>query len=113
MMDAQIIFYSLTSSDIVVWTACLAAYAKIGDSIASLDLFGLSIQQGINPDGVLYGSFLSTCIVGGLVIKGLKYIQFMEEECGIAGDVNHYKLMMDLFGGVGDLTSRKHVKHNI
>lgn len=108
MADAQAIF-DVLEPNVVSWTALIAAYARQGEYAASLRWYEKMRQDGFRPNDVTFLSVLSACNHGGFVDKAYEYFTSMRTEYGLAPDIEHYGIMLDLLGRAGDFIGVKNL----
>eukprot|EP00250_Pteridium_aquilinum_P014300 c21901_g1_i1 orf=1662-5786(-) len=99
--DAQATF-DVLDPNVVSWTALIAAYARQGDYAESLRWYEKMLGDGIRPNGVTFLSVLSACNHAGFVDKAFDCFTSMKTEYGLAPDMEHYGIMLDLLGRAGD-----------
>eukprot|EP00250_Pteridium_aquilinum_P000221 c10244_g1_i1 orf=80-2863(+) len=104
VVDAQVIFDRLSEPDIVSWSACIAGHAGEGDLAACLYMFEKMAWTDIKPDGLTFSSILSVCCHAGLVGRGLEFFESMSKDFGVAPDLKHYGIILDLLGRAGDFS---------
>lgn len=101
MVDAQKVFDTLSSRDLVSWNALIAGYSRQGDYEASLRCYQNMQVAGVKPDNVTFLSLLSACSHSGRVETGIEHFESMIRDHGITPDIEHYVCMVDLLGSAG------------
>lgn len=101
--DAHRLFDEMVIKDQVSWTALVTCYAQFGKAEESIQLFQRMLDDGSQPDGVLFIGIISACSRAGLVEKGLHYFKSMINDYGITPVADHYSCMIDLFSRSGRL----------
>eukprot|EP00246_Nothoceros_aenigmaticus_P010396 TRINITY_DN2687_c2_g1_i1.p1 TRINITY_DN2687_c2_g1~~TRINITY_DN2687_c2_g1_i1.p1 ORF type:complete len:349 (-),score=51.78 TRINITY_DN2687_c2_g1_i1:471-1484(-) len=109
MVDAQQVFDSSPTRDIVAWSALIAGYAHQGEINLVLDMFKRMKHEGIQPDGITFLGVLTACSNTGCVDGGQKYFESMIGDYGISATMEHYTCMVDLFGRAGHLAKAMEV----
>lgn len=109
VLEAKRVFDSLTERDEVTYTSMIAGYGIQGDGEAALRLFDEMNTLNIKPDHVTMVQILSACSHSGLVTKGEELFQNMEIVYGIEPQLEHYAVMVDLYGRAGLLDKAKEI----
>lgn len=104
--DAQMSFDTLSKSDFVSWSACLAGYATEGNILACFYILENLKLEGLKPDEVMFASVLSACSRAGLVTECLELFVCMREY-GLIPSLKHHGIMIELFGHAGDFERLK------
>ncbi|KAL4341429.1 hypothetical protein GQ457_08G024830 [Hibiscus cannabinus] len=73
--------------------------------ISSKDIYSLMLEEGLDPDDVVYVDVLSVCGHAGLIDEGFECFDGMKSEHGIEPTVQHYGCMVDLMGKAGMISS--------
>lgn len=101
MVDAQAVFDAIPRPNVVLWNSLIAAYARQGDCVKSVEWYERMLATGAKPDRVTFVSVLYACSHAGLVDKGVHYFESMSRDYGTAPEVEHYVSMVDLLGRAG------------
>lgn len=104
MVDAQNVFDVLGLPNLVVWNTLIAGYARKGNISEALRCFEGMQLMDVHPDGVTFLAILSACSHTGLVETGLHFFELMCKDYGITPDVQHFGIVMDLYGRAGQFT---------
>ncbi|KMT11398.1 hypothetical protein BVRB_5g107270 [Beta vulgaris subsp. vulgaris] len=82
------------------WSYCvmISGLAMHGKGHEALLLFSEMLEQGIEPDDVVYLGLLSACRHAGLVEEGLELFKTMRLEYRIQPTIQHYGCILDLLG---------------
>ncbi|KAL2529761.1 Pentatricopeptide repeat-containing protein [Forsythia ovata] len=99
--DAQKVFESIITKDIVTWNAMMSGYAQSGQGRKVIEIFEEMLKLGFKPDHISYVSILSGCSYSGLVPEGQYYFNLMTKCHGISPTCEHYVCMVDLLGRAG------------
>ncbi|XP_006656739.2 pentatricopeptide repeat-containing protein At2g22070-like [Oryza brachyantha] len=102
-MDAQLVFNTMCSYDVVSWTAMIVGYGRHNDAGRALESFRTMIDRGFKPDNITFLTILSACSQGGLVDEGLKIFHSMVEFYNVKPQREHYACLVDLLGHAGRL----------
>ncbi|XP_057416247.1 putative pentatricopeptide repeat-containing protein At5g40405 [Lotus japonicus] len=98
---AMDVFWGMKEKNVYTWSSVIGGLALNGLGRESLDLFSLMKQDGVQPNEVTFISVLRGCCVVGLVEEGQKHFDSMRNLYGIDPQLEHYGLMVDLFGRAG------------
>ncbi|WOL03379.1 hypothetical protein Cni_G12099 [Canna indica] len=63
--EAELLFNTLPSINVVSWNVLIAGYGQKGDSKKAIDTLKLMHQYGFEPDEVTYISLLAACVKAG------------------------------------------------
>ncbi|XP_020588519.1 pentatricopeptide repeat-containing protein At2g41080 [Phalaenopsis equestris] len=94
---------SSDESDLVLWSAVIAAYGFHGHGRRAIELFEKMINNGIEPSEVTFLSILYACCHSGLKGEGLWYLELMKKKYGLLPSLKHYTCIVDLLGRAGHL----------
>lgn len=98
------VFKAIDDKDIVIWSTMIAGYGIHGKGREALDLFNSMVKiSRIKPNNVTFLSILSACSHAGLVKEGMEVFNIMVNEYQLPPELNHYAIMVDLFGRMGEL----------
>ncbi|XP_061342471.1 putative pentatricopeptide repeat-containing protein At5g40405 isoform X2 [Gastrolobium bilobum] len=100
---AMEVFWGLKEKNVYTWSSAIGGLAMNGLGEESLDLFSSMKQDGFQPNEVTFISVLRGCSVVGLVEEGRKHFDSMRNLYGIDPQLEHYGLMVDLYGRAGRL----------
>ncbi|CAA0807591.1 Putative pentatricopeptide repeat-containing protein [Striga hermonthica] len=99
ILYARRIFPSVDLRDTVIYNVMISGLAHHGFEREAIECFEEMTGNGRHkPDAVTYIAILSACRHCGLVEAGEKYFSEMEENYGIAPEMDHYACMVDLYG---------------
>lgn len=90
-------------SDIVLWSAMIAAYGFHGHGEEAVRLFDEMVGAGAEPSEVTFLSLLYACGHSGLKEKGMEYFVMMTEKYEMTSSLKHYTCVVDLLGRSGCL----------
>ncbi|KAJ7962635.1 Pentatricopeptide repeat-containing protein [Quillaja saponaria] len=85
------------------WNSMIMGLAVHGKWDKALELYNQMLREGTTPDDVTFVGLLLACTHGGMVVKGRKIFQSMEDEFHIIPKLEHYGCMVDLLGRAGQL----------
>ncbi|XP_044462379.1 pentatricopeptide repeat-containing protein At1g31920 [Mangifera indica] len=85
------------------YSVMISGLAMHGQGEQALRVFSEMLEDGVEPDDVIYVSVLSACSHAGLVDEGLQCFDRMRLEHGITPTVQHYGCLVDLLGRAGML----------
>ena len=98
MNEAQSIFDTMQSKNIVIMECNDSGYGQNGDGKESIELFEEMEQEGIQPDSITFVALLNACSHSGLVDEALHYFKSMKDKYQILPDVTHYNCVVDTLG---------------
>ncbi|KAK8949885.1 Pentatricopeptide repeat-containing protein [Platanthera guangdongensis] len=94
---------SSEESDLILWSAMIAAYGFHGNGRGAIQLFEKMVHRGIEPSEITFLSLLYACCHSGLKDEGLHYFELLSKKYGFEPSLKHYTCMVDLLGRVGCL----------
>ncbi|XP_024537803.1 putative pentatricopeptide repeat-containing protein At1g56570 [Selaginella moellendorffii] len=99
MVDAEQLFYSIASTDLVTWTALIAGYSRQGDHSGKVfEFFHKMVDEKVPASGPVLLCVLSACSHAGLVDIGTKFFREMSSRFGVSPRIEHYHCVIDLLG---------------
>ncbi|KAI9124831.1 hypothetical protein K1719_004158 [Acacia pycnantha] len=102
--DANKVFKVMIDRDVVAWSSIIAAYGLHGQGEEALKLFNQMVNDSdVRPNNITFLSILSACSHAGLVEKGIKMFDMMLNEYELKPQSEHYGIMVDLLGRMGEL----------
>ncbi|XP_011622711.1 pentatricopeptide repeat-containing protein At1g18485 [Amborella trichopoda] len=104
---SRIFFDRMPNRDIVSWTVMIAGYAIHGYGREALSLIHEMELLGVRPDVLTYIGVLMACSHAGLVKEALHYFEEMQKKYDIKPSIQHYAIMVDMFGRLGHLSKAK------
>lgn len=105
--DANRVFESMRSRDVITWTALIVGYAQNGKGKDSLKFYHQMLASGIKPDFVTFIGLLFACSHAGLEENARQYFESMEKVYHIKPGPEHYACIIDLLGRSGKLNEAK------
>ncbi|XP_071738977.1 putative pentatricopeptide repeat-containing protein At3g01580 [Rutidosis leptorrhynchoides] len=104
LFNAVKVFNVIENKDVVIWSSMIAGYGIHGKGREALELFNYMVNVSkVKPNNVTFLSILSACSHAGLIKEGLHLFNIMLNEYQITPESNHYAIMVDLFGRMGEL----------
>ncbi|XP_015574459.1 pentatricopeptide repeat-containing protein At1g31920 [Ricinus communis] len=97
------LFQRMSKKNHFSYSVMISGLAMHGRSMEALEVFSEMLDEGLQPDDVVYVGVLSACSRGGLVKEGLQFFNRMKFEHGIQPTIQHYSCMVDLMGRAGML----------
>ncbi|WMV47775.1 hypothetical protein MTR67_041160 [Solanum verrucosum] len=70
--SAMEVFNKMKERDVSAWTAAIGAMAMEGNGKWAVELFYEMLQEGVEPDQVVFVAVLTACSHGGLVGEGME-----------------------------------------
>ncbi|KAL0350842.1 UNVERIFIED_CONTAM: Pentatricopeptide repeat-containing protein [Sesamum radiatum] len=107
------IFSAMERKDMVTWNAMIHGLAMHGHGRKALQLFNRMKQEGFAPDKVTFVGVLAACSHAGMVNDGIHHFYSMENDYGIAPEIEHYGCLIDLLGRGGRLSEAFRLLHNM
>ncbi|XP_059652280.1 pentatricopeptide repeat-containing protein At5g48910-like [Cornus florida] len=98
------VFEKMKQKEVFSWNAMIGGLAMHGCAEDALELFLKMQGEKIKPNDITFVGILNACAHAGLVDKGLKYLNSMEQVYGVEPTVEHYGCVVDLLGRAGLLT---------
>ena len=101
--DAHAVFNLMpTHDDVASWNTLIGGYAQQGNWATSLLLYEKMKGTFVKPDGITFTYILTACCHGGLVEKGIDYLESMSRDYSLSPEIGHYSIVLDLLGRAGD-----------
>ncbi|PNY00351.1 pentatricopeptide repeat-containing protein at1g31920-like protein [Trifolium pratense] len=97
------VFENMSEKNIFSYTVMISGLAIHGHGKEALKVFTQMVEEGFEPDHVVFVGVLSACSHAGLVDEGLQCFKTMQFEKKINPTVQHYGCMVDLLGRIGML----------
>ncbi|KFK37623.1 hypothetical protein AALP_AA3G007300 [Arabis alpina] len=102
--NASKVFNEITLKDTVVWTSLITGYGIHGKGTKALEIFNNMVKSSkVEPNEVTFLSILSACSHSGLIQEGLRIFNLMVSDYGLVPNLEHYTVLVDLLGRVGEL----------
>ncbi|PNY12249.1 pentatricopeptide repeat-containing protein at3g01580-like protein [Trifolium pratense] len=102
--DANKVFEGMAYKDVVTWSSIIAAYGFHGQGEEALKLFyQMANYSDTKPNNVTFISILSACSHSGLIKEGIKMFDIMVNKYKLIPNSEHYAIMVDLLGRMGEL----------
>ncbi|XP_022132706.1 pentatricopeptide repeat-containing protein At2g13600-like [Momordica charantia] len=98
MKSARTLFNLMPEKDVVSWNSLITGFAQNGLGKEALIAFRRMIEVGIRPNKVTFLGVLSACSHTGLLSEGLYLLELMEKFFGIKPSLDHYAVLIDMFG---------------
>ncbi|XP_061367854.1 putative pentatricopeptide repeat-containing protein At3g01580 [Gastrolobium bilobum] len=112
--NANKVFKGMRYKDVVTWSSIIAAYGFHGQGEESLKLFyQMANHSDVKPNNVTFISILSACSHAGLIKEGIKMFDIMVNEYQLKPNSEHYGIMVDLLGRMGELDKALDVINNM
>lgn len=107
------LFRKMAKRNQMSYTVIISGLAMHGHGEEALRIYSEMIEEGLEPDNVLYVGLLSACSHAGLVDEGFQCFERMKSEHGIQPTVQHYGCMVDLMGKAGMLNEALEFIHSM
>ncbi|KAK8983239.1 hypothetical protein V6N11_057988 [Hibiscus sabdariffa] len=95
------LFHRMAERNQMSYTVMISGLAMHGHGEEALRIYSMMLEEGLEPDDVVYVGVLSACSHAGLVNEGFECFARMESEHRIEPTVQHYGCMVDLMGKAG------------
>ncbi|XP_024529859.1 pentatricopeptide repeat-containing protein At3g16610-like isoform X3 [Selaginella moellendorffii] len=103
MVEAQEVFNSISSRDVISWTSLIAGYSQRGEIDRVFCLLRDMRDDGLDPNKVTLLAVLSACSHAGLVDRGKEFFFSMGSKYGLAPELEHYHCVIDMLGRANQL----------
>ncbi|XP_074334343.1 pentatricopeptide repeat-containing protein At1g31920 [Apium graveolens] len=107
------LFNSMVEKNHLTYSVMISGLATNGCSAEALMVFSKMLEEGLEPDDVVYVSVLSACGHAGLVEKGLQLFNRIKNEHTIEPTIQHYGCLVDLLSRAGRLDEALEVIKNM
>lgn len=97
------LFNRMVKKNHLSYSVMISGLAFHGRGVEALRVFSKMLQEGLQPDDVVYVGVLSSCSQAGLVDEGLQFFDRMKSEHKIEPTIQHYGCLVDLLGRAGRL----------
>lgn len=103
--NAESIFHSLPSRNLVSWNAVISGYARDGDSAKVIHFFELlKTERHMKPDGITFLNLLCACSHDQIPFEVVtQYFNSMISDYGISPTIEHSCSVIRLMGQKGEL----------
>lgn len=101
--EARRIFNTMQERDLISWSVLITGLAMNGHANEAFKCFDRMIEHGMKPNDITFMGLLTACTHAGLVEKGRKYFDMMDQTYGIIPKVEHYGCVVDLLSRAGRL----------
>lgn len=95
------LFKNMTKKNQLSYSVIISGLGLHGHGRQALKIFSEMVEEGLEPDDVIYVSVLSACSHSGLVDEGLDLFNRMKFEHQIEPTMQHYGCVVDLKGRAG------------
>ena len=104
LAEAQEVFKTILSPDVISWNALITGYAQIGEYGQVFIAVGRMLEGNARPDSLTFVSILNACCHAGLSIDhGLLCFVAMREQYDIVPTVEHHSCMVNLLSRAGHI----------
>uniref|UniRef100_A0A7N0UFS5 Chlororespiratory reduction 21 n=1 Tax=Kalanchoe fedtschenkoi TaxID=63787 RepID=A0A7N0UFS5_KALFE len=105
-------FDDIQAKDLVSWNAMLFSYGLQGQAAEALKFYERMLVSGIKPDKVTFIGLLMTCSHMGLIENGHTIFNSMPS-FGIAHEMDHISIMVDMLGRGGYLDEAEELRKTL
>jgi pentatricopeptide repeat protein len=91
----------MRDKDVSSWNSIIGGLALHGHVNESIDLFEKMLKGNVRPDEITFVAVLVACSHGGMVDKGHKYFNLMQQQYRIEPNVKHFGCMVDMLSRAG------------
>lgn len=101
--EAELMFQSLASKNLVTWNAMISGFAHNGNSTKVIELFEkLKMVKDLKPDGITFLNVFSACWHNRIPFKvANRYFESMKKDYGIDPTAEHCSSIIRLMGQEG------------
>ncbi|KAL2335171.1 hypothetical protein Fmac_016384 [Flemingia macrophylla] len=112
--NAKKVFRGMIHRDVVTWSSIIAAYGSHGRGEEALKLFyEMSNHSDVKPNDITFVSILSACSHAGFIEEGIKIFHVMGNQYQLMPNSEHYGIMVDLLGRMGELDKALNMINNM
>ncbi|KAF9689608.1 hypothetical protein SADUNF_Sadunf01G0110000 [Salix dunnii] len=97
------LFQRMVRKNQLSYSVMISGFAMHGRGMEALQAFSDMLEEGLEPDNVVYLGVLSACNHAGLVDEGLRCFNRMKLKHGIEPTIQHYGCIVHLMGRAGML----------
>lgn len=97
------VFRRMSKKDVVAWGVMITGFALHGKPRKCFELFDEMVDNGIQPNEIIFVAILSACSHAGYIDLGFHYFNEMVRRFRIRPSIEHYGCMVDLLGRAGRL----------
>ena len=101
MKSAHEVFCSMRDKDVSTWNSIIGGNALHGHVNKSIDMFEKMHKGNVKPDEITFVAVLVACSHGGMVDRGHKYFNLMQQQYRIEPNIKHYGCMVDILSRAG------------
>ena len=106
--DAHLVFYRMPNTNVISWTAMIAAAAECGWSKEVTLLLQKMQFEGVAPDKITFASSLSSCVKHESLLDGL-WLHACISRSGLESDVVVGTALITMYGKCGSIESARKV----
>ncbi|KAF3667745.1 Pentatricopeptide repeat-containing protein [Capsicum annuum] len=110
---ARQVFNQLLERDTFCYNAMIRGLAVHGLGLEAIDLFKKMDLEGLVPDEVTMLVLMCACSNVGFVDQGCNFFLSMKEDYGIEPKLEHYGILVDLFGRAGRVKEAEEIVQTI
>lgn len=107
------LFEEMTERNLDFWNRMILGLVKNGEGEEALAIFSKLKRDGIEPDGSTFVGVLSACGCLGTVEEGLKHFKSMSTDYGITPSMEHFVIIVDLYGRSQKIAEAKQFIENM
>ncbi|KAL4562719.1 hypothetical protein LXL04_026749 [Taraxacum kok-saghyz] len=111
--DANKVFNSMNTKNVITYTAIIMGYAKNGKSYESLTYYKQMIKNNIKPDFITFIGLLFACSHAGFVDQAREFFDSMMQNYQITPGPDHYACMIDLLSRSGKINEAEKLLHEM
>ncbi|XP_028798586.1 putative pentatricopeptide repeat-containing protein At5g47460 [Neltuma alba] len=113
--NAESIFESLSSRNLVSWNALISGHARSGDSVRVIQLFELlETDKHTKPDGITFLNLFFACSHNQIPLEvATRYFKSMISDYGIVPTIEHCCSIIRLMGQKGELWRAESMIHEL
>ncbi|MCO5599320.1 hypothetical protein L7F22_053421 [Adiantum nelumboides] len=106
LLEASIIFSSISNPTVYTWNFIISAYSSFGEGQRAIELFYAMQHYTLQPDKVIFLCILRTCSMLGALDQG-KLVHELARRAGFGSDLAVGSTLVDMYAKCGDQAQAK------
>ncbi|KAH7425680.1 hypothetical protein KP509_11G066100 [Ceratopteris richardii] len=99
--EANHVFETLSTREVVAWNALIAGYAQLGESEEAVNILDGMMKGGGIPDHITFLSILHACSHSGVVDSGLQCFETIIHSYSLLPTLKQYTCIVDVLSRAG------------
>lgn len=100
--ESERVFDEMPVKDVISWNSVIQGLGQNGHARKALEIAEMALSSKIY-NGNTFIAILTSCSHGGIVAKGLEYLNCMSAKYGVEPSSDHYICVIDMLGRAGNL----------